>query len=156
MKQEPDETLQNQNPYRSPKWHEPVKAKLSRPALLWWYRLLAVIQCLTIMIGVVAAFIHIESIIASGSVLTSIGLVMTVLSSRVPFVRGVVFSASGPAISVFCFMLILLNNWGPGDAHGPVSGLAAIYGVIFLPLGLATILVEPPAHTTDTSSISTF
>ena len=154
MNREPDEPLQNHNPYRSPAWHEPVTTQYNPSAVLRWYRRLAVIQCLTIMVGVVAAFMHIESIIASGSVLTSVGLVLTVLSLKASWARATVFSVSGPAVSVLCFLLILINNWGPAAASNPVSGVAGIYSIIFLPLGLATIFSRPPAHTAESTNFS--
>lgn len=145
------------SPYRSPGWHEVVVEKLDSRGWMRWYRRVAIVQCLTILVGVVIAFIEIRTIAVSGSVLTCTGLICTILCVKAERRLGILFGLSGPAISICCFLLIFLQRWSPDDAQEPISGLALAYGIVFMPLGLLTIFrgretipSEPSPRTNET------
>jgi len=128
-------TTSDDNPFRAPQSSfEPVEDEVItnlRPL-----RICLGLQCTTIVLGVAAAFYDIESIVATGMVLSPIGMLVAFLSKRGKLTRGIAFGLSGPAISSFCLILITVLHWKPTDAQHLISLIAAAYTTFALPLGL--------------------
>ena len=136
---EPDDS----NPYRSPQVQDtPAEERrlLSRIS----YRAVAILQSLTIAIGVPLACWEIETILGSGAILFSFGLLSLAMALRAKFMAGIVFGASGPLMTLGCFVLINVKSWGPSDAQDPIAGLAVVYAFTFGLLGFWTLFRSVP------------
>lgn len=125
-----------ENPYRAPEQQEvrepgPV---IARPRLT---RLLIVVQCAAIIVGLGAALIEVETIMVTGGVLSLTGCALLLLGSWQRRLTVAMFGASGPGISLLCLGLILFMRWSPSQAERPVPRIGAAYAVLALPLGLA-------------------
>jgi hypothetical protein len=88
---------------------------------------------LVIVLGIAAAyFIHAETIVATGVTLGLLGLVLSVVAWRCNDPGLMACGVSGPAFSVFIFLLILINDWDPPEARMPVLMLSGSYLICFL------------------------
>ncbi|MEZ6061558.1 MAG: hypothetical protein R3C19_14525 [Planctomycetaceae bacterium] len=142
----PDTLLEREhNPYLAPeRLHEPAplpKQFYARKVFL----ILVGVMLLTIVGGTIAAHIDIESIIVSGAIVSLLGISIAVLAMRVRRWTGVMFGLSGPAITLFCFLLINIQEWSPGDAQVPVSRIVTVYAAVAIVLGIAAF-VTPDDH----------
>ncbi len=106
-----------------------------RPLHIWWWGSISLLTA-SLMIGSIlaacAAFIDVESIIASGPILFVIALLQTFISffRRVPWL-----AITGIAVLLFaigCFIAIYQNQWSPSDAQKPIS----------IAIGLFTLLLN--------------
>lgn len=135
------------NPYAAPQSRPEAAAPsegFPRATLFQW---LVGLKILTIIGGAIAAHIEIESILVSGSLLTLQGIPIGLLSYRASYWRGLSFGVCGPAISIFCFLLINIMDWGPKDAEEPVSAIADVYAVVAVILGVGTMFLPAvPPH----------
>ena len=97
---------------------------------------ISMLQILGLSIAVIVAAVDIESIVVSGPILSTIGLVAA-LSWR--FCRSVFLGALGlsaPAMSLFLLLLISGLNWSPSDAQVPVTAILIGYEVLIAPFAL--------------------
>ena len=133
------------NPYQSPQVQS-IPATELRILSRISYRAAAILQCLTIAIGVPLACWDIETILGSGVILSSFGLLCLATALRAKFTPGIIFGASGPLMTLVCFVLINANGWRPSDAQDPIGGLAVAYGVTFGILGFWTLFRSVPRH----------
>ncbi len=143
----PDRLLNREyNPYLAPEHRDDPVAVPERFHARRIFLVLVGVKILTIVGGAIAAIVDIESIVFSGPVISLLGLPIAFLAYRVRHWRGVWFGLSGPAITLFCFALINIQNWGPGDAQGPVSVITSLYAAVAVVLGvLAFLLPEDSA-----------
>ena len=150
--------IDESNPYRSPVV-QGTPATDIRPRTSISYRIAAILQCVTIAIGAPLACWDVESIIGSGPILLVFGLLTLAAALRAKSIAGIVFGASGPAMTLGCFVLINAMGWGPYDAQAPISSLAVVYASFFGALGVWTILRRHQDVTTtehDEQKISPF
>lgn len=130
------------NPYQPPAFPEhPATVRVPRSVrLLSILKIAIVLQMAAIVIGLVASFIDVESIVITGPVLTVLGLITLFLAVRTDVGTGFVVGISGPAIAVLCFALIYSQNWSPGDASRPIPLIGTAYAFAAVPLCVVTFL----------------
>ena len=119
--------MTSENPYSPPRTesNQPIRELLPRSV---WARRFLWLQLLVVVFGITAAFfIHMETIIATGVALGLVGLVLLVVAWRCDDLAFLVCGFSGPAFSVFVFLLIFFNQWSPNASKGPVLGLSSVY-----------------------------
>jgi hypothetical protein len=98
------------------------------------------LQFLTTAVAVVACAAEVESIVATGPALTFIGLAFVTLTRPVCAARLFAYGVSAPFVCAFCAALIVLFEWGPGEAAVPILVVLSIYALVSLP---AALLVLP-------------
>jgi hypothetical protein len=98
-----------------------------------------VLHLLGISVAIAAATIKIESIIASGIILSVLGLAIAIAGGiqRSPIV--VLFGLSTCLLSAGVFLLIFLLSWSPGDARRPVPLILIGYEYLIFPVGLLIV-----------------
>lgn len=127
------------NPYRAPEMlSEPARESIPR-ATHFWVRLVLILQMLTAVIGTAAAFIDVETIVATGPILSILGIFGVVASLRQKCYLSLAIGVSGPAISVTIFLIIFLQRWNPSDAQRPIPVLAFAYSAAICLLGQAAL-----------------
>lgn len=130
------------NPYQPPTYPEPLSTE-TRPRgrrVLSIVKILAVLQLTTIVIGLIASVIDVESIMVTGPVLTVLGLICFGAAAWAGVRAGIVLGVSGPAVAVFCFLLIYSQRWSPADAARPIPLIGAAYSAISVPLFILTLI----------------
>jgi len=119
--------MTSENPYSPPlaESNQPIRELRTRSA---WVSGFYSLQLVVLVTGFAAAiFIDTETIIASGSALALVGLVLLGVAWRYKDLPFLACGFSGPIFGVFIFLLIFHNGWGPNEARGPVLGLASVY-----------------------------
>jgi hypothetical protein len=112
----------------------------SRQVLL--FSLIA-IHSLGVTLGIVAAQFKIDSIIASGAILSGIGLWIAVLSHRRKRAVCLYYAIATPTVSLFCFAVIFTLQWSPQQAQRPVGVFLVFFGlfnILFSVLALRELL----------------
>ena len=97
------------------------------------------IQILGIGGAVIAAAIHIESIIGSGVIFSLLGLFVAAGSGASRSRSMLVFGLSAAAISLFLLVLINVMGWGPAEAARPVTLMLLGYELALVPVGLVAL-----------------
>lgn len=96
------------------------------------------LQSASILICLPIAWIEIESILVSGPVVSLSGFVSAFFSRRCGNRAGWWFGLSGFGITVSCFLLINIYQWGPADARVPVIRVLNVYTLVtFVPAVVA-------------------
>lgn len=127
------------NPYRAPEVPFEVVREPAPRGGFFWVRLWISLQMLTAVVGTASAFIDVETIVATGPILSIVGIFGTIACVRRRFHFGTLISASAPAISVAIFLIISLLNWSPGDAQEPVPLMGAAYTAVVCAPGLVAL-----------------
>lgn len=135
-------TNDRDNPYLAP---ETVPEPIQRPAIepYFWFRILVVLHVLLVAIGLGLSYLTIESIMITGAILVVLGILTFATAYRRRSLAGIVLGASGVIFSVGVFLLVVLMDWGPADAKGPVPILIAIYFAITIALATVALLHAP-------------
>lgn len=138
------------NPYRAPEVPlEVVRESVPRGAY-FWVRLWIILQMIVAVVGTAAAFVDVQTIVATGPILSVFGIFGTIACVRKRYYFGALIGASGPVISVVIFLVIFLLNWSPTAAQKPVPLTGAVYIVILCVTGLValreTILLQANAQ----------
>ena len=128
--------MTSENPYSPPlaESNQPIRELRPRSA---WVRGFYSLQLLVLTIGFAAAiFIDTETIIATGLALVLVGLVLLGLAWRYKDLPFMTCGFSGPMFGGVIFLLIFLNDWGPEEARWPVLGLASVYMLWLVSVGV--------------------
>lgn len=88
---------------------------------------LLILYTLGILIAAIAAMVDIESIMGSGPIMSLVGIWIAFLSYRRDHPIGLFYGLAVPTVSVFCFIVINGLDWGPSDAHVPVSAFLVLF-----------------------------
>jgi hypothetical protein len=89
--------------------------------------------------ALVASMIDVESIVATGPMLTAPGIVLA-YATRPLRSRGVLTVAlSGPLVCAVIALSIAVFELGPGEAQGPVTLMLACYLLIFWPAAIYSL-----------------
>jgi hypothetical protein len=129
------------NPYRAPEVpFEVVRERAPRGAYSW-VRAFIMIQMLVAVVGTFAALRDVHTIMATGPILSIVGIFVTIACVRKRYNFGVWIGASGPAICLAIFLIIQLFNWGPSEAQEPVPLIGAVYLAILCVMGLIALRV---------------
>jgi hypothetical protein len=106
---------------------------------------------IAIGVALAAALAEIETIVASGPLLSVLGLAIAGVSASGGLWRGMCYGVSVPVISTVCFALIHFLSWGPQEATAPVQAILGAFALASLLLGHsalweaeATSAVLPP------------
>ena len=127
------------NPYRAPEVpFEVVRESVPRGAY-FWVRSFIILQMLVAVVGTAAAFVDVETIVATGPILSIFGIFGTIVCVRKRYYFGALTCASGPVISVAIFLVIFLLNWSPTEAQEPVPLIGAVYLAILCVMGLIAL-----------------
>ena len=127
------------NPYRAPEVpFEVIRESVPR-GTYFWVRLWVILQMLVAVVGTAAAFVNVESIVATGPILSLVGIFGTIVCVRKRYYFGALIGISGPLISVAIFLMIFLLNWSPGDAQEPVPLMGAVYLAMLCAMGLVAL-----------------
>ena len=88
------------NPYQAPQSAPEPPAGALDEKRTRWFRVGAILQIIAIILGTVAAFVDIESIVVSGPIVLVLGLITAILALRCRhddgFAFGLAFGLSGP------------------------------------------------------------
>jgi hypothetical protein len=95
--------------------------------LRYWTILLLI----TIVVTAVLAVYDIESIVVTGGICTVGGIVLQA-ANRNQIQAYKVMAMATIIFCIFCFLLIVILGWGPGDAQFPISALGVLYTVCLL------------------------
>lgn len=98
------------------------------------------LQIMGIVTGVVAALVDIESIVATGALLTPLGLVVAGVCYVGRVRSGLIFGLSVPAMAIACFAAIAGFQWSPAQAQFPVGFAICVFAAAALPLGILTLV----------------
>src|SRR5690348_5490896 len=93
-----------------------------------------VLQASSIWLAVAASVIEVESIVVSGAILSSIGLLLVVLCMVGGWRYGLMFALAVPSISIVCFSVIYGLSWSPDEASRPIPLLLFVFGLVAIPL----------------------
>lgn len=94
---------------------------------------LLIAQAIAILVAVVFAVIDIESIVASGPILSVSGALIGQLSFGRDRLLGLFFGMSAPTLAAFCLFVIATLEWDPSDAQIPVGALLVVFGLLSVP-----------------------
>lgn len=94
---------------------------------------LIIAQVLGIVIAACVASEEIESILASGPLLSASGLWIAALAYRRRAPVAFAFGLLVPTFAWFCFLLIFNNDWGPSEARQPIASLSGILAFAAVP-----------------------
>ncbi len=92
-----------------------------------------IVYTLGILIAAIAAMVEIESIVGSGPIMSLVGIWIAFLSYRRDRPIGLFYGLAVPTVSVFCFIVINGMDWGPSDAHVPVSAFLVLFAWACIP-----------------------
>ena len=138
------------NPYRAPEVPFEVVRESAPRGAYFWVRSFIIMQMLIAVVGTAAAFVDVETIVATGPILSIFGIFGTIVCVRKRYYFGALIGASGPVISVAIFFVILLLNWSPTAAQEPIPLIGAVYMAILCVMGLValreTISLQANAH----------
>ena len=127
------------NPYRAPEVpFEVVRESVPRGAY-FWVRSFIILQMLVAVVGTAAAFVDVETIVATGPILSIFGIFGTIACVRKRYYLGALIGASGPVISVAIFLAIFLLNLSPTAAQEPVPLMGAVYMAVLCVMGLVSL-----------------
>lgn len=107
---------------------------------LWrnrYYRILLGLIMAVIVLGTAAAIVDIETIMASGPALCSLGLVHFVVTRKRPRRRFRWIAWSCVGCPIVCFLIIFLLGLGPREAQVPIASLLVLYAT-----GMCLALVQ--------------
>lgn len=112
----------------------PAEVPASTPVQRTNSPLAAITSCALLVIAVwatiVAAFLYVETLVISGPLLAAVGIMLGVTGRRDGSGRLVfLLCLSAPIACIFCFALVLSNNWSPAEARTPILGIGTAYGV---------------------------
>ena len=127
------------NPYRAPEVSFEVVRERAPRGAYFWVRSFIIMQMLIAVVGTAAAFVDVETIVATGPILSVFGIFGTIACVRKRYDFGALIGASGPVISVAIFLIIQLFNWGPTEAQEPVPLIGAVYMAILCVMGLVAL-----------------
>lgn len=94
---------------------------------------LTIAQVLGIVIAACVASEEIETILASGPLLSMSGLWIAWLAYRRRAPVAFAFGLLPPTFAWFCFLLIFTNDWGPSEARQPIAALAGLLAFSAVP-----------------------
>jgi hypothetical protein len=100
---------------------------------------LLIIQTVGITLAVIAANVEIESIIATGLVLSALSLMLAYLAFQRKYSICLYYGLTTPAVSLFCFVLINVLHWGPNEARIPIGIFLAGFGMVNIPFGILAL-----------------
>jgi hypothetical protein len=127
------------NPYRAPEVpFEVVRERAPRGAY-FWVRSWIILQMIVAVVGTAAAFVDVETIVATGPILSIFGIFGTIACVRKRYYLGALIGASGPVISVAIFLVIFLLNLSPTAAQKPVPLMGAVYMAVLCVMGLVSL-----------------
>ncbi len=116
-------------------------------------RTLLCLQAIGTLCAALAALVEIETIVASGPILSLSGLVIVAWGVRRDSVWAFYSGLSAPTMSVVCFCIIYGLQWSPAQAGAPIGALVTLYAVASVPVAIAAIrqlssavAVRPPAR----------
>ena len=128
------------NPYRAPEVHLEVARETVLHRQYFWVRLWIILQMVVAIAGCVAAFYDVETIVATGPILSIVGILGAMTCFKRRFFLGLWINTSAPAVSLGVFLLIFLRRWSPSYAQGPVPIIGTIYTVAICVMGILAIL----------------
>lgn len=102
--------------------------------------LLIIAQILGIWGASFFSAVEIESILASGPILSLSGAWIAWLAYRRQAVTAFYFGMLAPSFAWFCFLLIYTQRWGPSEAARPISALLTWLSLIVIPFGCLAAL----------------
>lgn len=129
---------------RSPLKPSRFKPSFSTHVMFW----LLVAQAMGILIGAVCAVFEIESIMASGPILSLSGGLIALLSFHRDRLMGLLFGLAAPTVAMFCLFVIATRNWSPPEAQIPVSLFLVVFGLLCVPACALAVLELETSGTT--------
>jgi len=93
---------------------------------------------------------EVQSIVASGPVLTLIGIIMAIIAKRHKNKLGVWIGLSALFISILCSVIIMAFGLNPSDAQLPISAIVTIYTLALIYVVFARLKTTPVTTVTVT------
>lgn len=91
---------------------------------------LAVLFLLVVVGGLLGLLIETESVMVTGSLLTSLGCLLALLARNRRLIALRILGWSGPLVSISCFLVIYERQWSPAEAHVPLLITGALYTLL--------------------------
>lgn len=127
-----------ENPYLAPEAvYEPALDTGREKSEFRLLRILLGLQLATLAVGLCVAAVHIESIVATGPLISVFGFLLAGVSLQKGVGLGVFAGASAPAFSLAIFLTINLLGWSPSDARLPVPILGLFYAAVLVAMAVA-------------------
>ncbi|PAY21247.1 hypothetical protein CKO51_01310 [Rhodopirellula sp. SM50] len=116
-------------PQSAPERPPPLPSDLGSRRLRFAVGFAALLMTGSLLASACAVY-DIESIVVSGPLLSVCAIILAVLSIR-PGLRGFwILSASMIAMTIGCFLTILLLSWSPGDAQTPIGAATVVFAIV--------------------------
>lgn len=126
-----------ENPYAPPAFRgEPVvesESTAGRRAVGKGTLVVGTAYMLVVAGGALGTLIDTESVIVTGCLLTAVGALLGILARGAALLPVRLLGASGPVLSLGCFLTIFTLEWSPQEARQPMILVAAFY-IAFAPL----------------------
>lgn len=117
-----------------PSANREAKPKVSH-AGRWLMVGMCALQMAGILTATILAIAGIRTIVLSGPLLASTGLVLAGISYAKNRPVGLYFGLGTPSVAVLCFAIIFGLQWSPDDAQVPISILLVICAAALIPAG---------------------
>jgi hypothetical protein len=101
--------------------------------------LLISLHSVGVTFGVIVAQLEIESIIASGAILSGLGLWIAFLAYRRKLAISLYYAFATPTVSLLCFAVIFTLRWSPQQARRPIGTSLVVFGLFNVLLSLAAL-----------------
>ncbi|WP_146531666.1 hypothetical protein [Novipirellula artificiosorum] len=92
-----------------------------------------VVQAAVIVCSLAVEAIEHESIVGSGPILASVGLLIAIVAYRQRDVVAVVFGSSAVGFALLIVFLINFYRWAPAEGDRPITIMAFAYAFLALP-----------------------
>ena len=97
-----------------------------------WLNIFLFLQLLAAIIATGLAWFDIETILGTGPGGSAVGIVVFVMARRLKDKLGIYIGLSAPILTLGCTLLIMIFNWGPGDAQMPIALILSFYTLFLL------------------------
>ncbi|MBP7937183.1 MAG: hypothetical protein KA354_21270 [Phycisphaerae bacterium] len=89
------------------------------------------------------ALVDVESVLVTGPILLLVGLLSVIAGLLAKYSRAVVVGACYAGVSLLFFLLVVIFDWGPGEAKEPFLWMGAAFIVLVVPLFTAAWKIPP-------------
>jgi len=97
-----------------------------------WLNIFLFLQLLAAIIATSLAWFDIETILGTGPGGSVVGVIVFVMAFRLKDKPSLYIGLSAPVFALGCTLLIMILNWGPGDARIPIPIILTIYTLLLL------------------------
>ena len=101
----------------------------SGPPIRPFLRNSILVGCLILLLGTIAIWIQVETVLFSGPALLAWGFVIIIAALKPPRYHAITLGASHIAVCFTFVILVNAFNWSPDDAKWPFALMSTLYAV---------------------------